>query len=164
MASINCARCGGVVAGPGPGLPWCAAGGIWLVQDEPTGEWVSVAEREHRRRQAGVAVRVQESHDQVHGGLAAAQASLPDRWQAAAHQPVPDADWSIIIHPPAGPVQIAAYLYPPDADSGWYVRIDNRSEGVCFPLYIPGGARAAHFAALDRAVDATVTALRTATR
>jgi len=161
MTSIRCARCGATPATPEQGLPWCATCGIWLVRDEPTGEWVGVAERQRRRKRARDAVAIQETHDLVHGGLAAARSRLPEGWRGVTDLPLPGAIWSLTIQPPGGPVQVEAYLVPSDTNRGWYVRIHNRTEGVGFPLYTPGGAHAAHYATLDQAVDAAVTALRT---
>lgn len=163
ITHVHCWLCGTQAAARRHGAPRCPGCGIYLVQDEPTGEWVSHAELEHRRRQAHDAPVIEATRQLAFDALPAVQAHVPDNWQATVAQPPSGATWALTIHPPAGPIDVYAYLSPPHSDRGWHVRIHNRTEKVGFPLYTAGGAQAAQFGTLPDAVDAAVTALLTET-
>jgi hypothetical protein len=160
---ITCGRCGTDAAVRRHGARWCPGCGIYLVQHELTGEWVSHAELEYRRRQAHHAPVVEANRWLALDALPAVQAGIPDHWQATVDPPSSGATWALTIDPVAGPIDVSAYLSPPHSGRGWHVRIHNRTDGVAFPLYTAGGAQAAQFGTLADAVDAAVTALLTET-
>lgn len=68
----------------------------------------------------------------------------------------------IHIAPPASRINVSARLYPPHdgLPDGWYVRIDNRTRHVDFPLYTAGGAHAAVFATAAIAAHRAVQTVR----
>lgn len=161
MSEIMCATCG---APPQlrAGRPWCPVCGIWLVQHEATGEWVSYAEDERRRRQA-------EHHRYVHVTEAAVAASLdrardllPAGWRLCAAQAMPDWPHYLSVEPPPGSPDVTAYLHPPVTDEGWHVTVSDRVDRVGYPLYTAGGVRAASYTDLPEAMAAAVNAVRIA--
>ena len=155
----TCARCGTETAARWHGAPWCPGCRIQLVRHEPTGEWVSHAELERRRRQARDAAAVEATRRVALDALPAAHARIPRHWRATVDPPPPGATWALTIAPAAGPVDVSAQLTPPHSGRGWQVRIHHRTGRVGYPLYTPGGAQAAQFGGLADAVDAAVAAL-----
>jgi len=164
MTPLVCAHCGTTSTERRGDAPWCTPCGIHLVLDEPSGEWTSVAGRAHRQIEARNARLIERTRRAALSSVEPAQNLIPDGWRAHAEQCAPGGILTLALHPPAGPVDAYAYLTPPHAERGWYVRVDNRSRGVDFPLYVAGGARAAYFATLAEAVQAAVTAVRIETR
>jgi hypothetical protein len=163
ITHVHCWRCGTQAAVRRHVAPRCPGCGIYLVRDEPTGEWVTHAELERRHRQAHDAPVIEATRQLAFDALPAVQAHVPDHWQATVDPPSSGATWALTIHPAAGPIDVHAYLTPPHSNRGWYVRIHNRTEKVGFPLYTAGGAHAAQFGTLPDAVDAALTALLTET-
>lgn len=156
---IVCARCGTPSATLRQGTPWCTRCGIWLVYDEVTGEWISVAEHAHRqpvyqRRQAIAATR-----DAALAARPDVEALLPDGWHAVVGEPAHAGCYTLDLHPPAGPVDVYAYLVPPIGRYAWRVRVYHRGIGVCRTLFIPGTATPATFAQPTDAVPAALAVL-----
>jgi hypothetical protein len=160
MTSIVCGQCGTSATGRS-GRPWCQACGIWLTVCELTGDWVSYAEAEARKTRARHARIIETTREAAHAAVDPARRLIPDGWQAKAGQVMEGACHTLEVYPPAGPVDVHAYLTPPHCGGGWYVRVSNRTQGVDFPLYTCGGAHAASFDSLAEAVTAAVTAVRT---
>jgi len=129
------------------------------VLDPTTGEWVGVAEREHRMRAAEDAAAIAASAAAVAEALPRLTGLVPDGWSLSAGQILPGAVHTLTLTPPPSLVQVCAYLRPPERGFGWYVRVDNRTEGVDYPLYEAGGVRAAHFATVEEALQAAITAV-----
>jgi hypothetical protein len=142
------------------GHPWCGTCGWYLVHDPEHGDWTSFAEREYRQRAADTRRRVAASAEQVHRALVAVRDRVPEGWRFGACQHLDGAIHTLTVEPPADIIDATAYLAPPDDGDGWRVRVHNRAQGIDFPLYGAGGARAAVFADPGDAVDAAVTALR----
>jgi hypothetical protein len=160
MSAIMCAACGTTTTDRRDRRPWCTPCGIWLVLDPSTGDWVSHAERAHRAKVARDTLEIDQSRRAVAAAIGHARTLVPAGWRAQARQARPDVCHAIDIHPPAGAVDVTAYLLPAGSDRGWHVQIHNRTRRVGFPLYTRGGAEAAYYATVDDAVTAAVTALR----
>jgi hypothetical protein len=160
LSAIVCGQCGTTSTGRRDGTPWCERCRIWLFACPETGQWVSAAECEFRRRERRRAAVVEHTRRTTECSLDHARRILPPGWHAQVEQTLPGACHTLHLHPPAGAVDAYAYLVPPHDGRGWYVRIHNRTRGVDFPLYTAGGAHAAYFDQLDAAIDAAVTAVR----
>ena len=178
MTTIVCGHCG-TPATPRSGRPvtagkpWCQVCGIWLTVCEVTGEWVSYAEAEARATHARHARIIESTRETANAAVDLARCLVRDGWLVTAGQVVEGACHTLDLRPPAGPVDVHAYLTPPhhipphrsarDCTAlycgGWHVRVHNRTQGVDFPLYNPGGAHAASFDTLAEAVDAALTAV-----
>jgi hypothetical protein len=157
---IRCATCGSPPSVGAWDVPWCQRCGIYLVQHEATGEWVSIAERERREAGARNTLLVAETRAKAIGAAGAARQSTPGGWRAEAGQGLPGAVWVVIITAPAGVADASAYLTPLYSGRGWHVRVVNHAQGAGFPLYAAGGERTAEFATIEEAIDAAVNALR----
>jgi hypothetical protein len=140
--------------------PWCDVCGFYLVHDPEHGDWTTFAEREYRRRAADNERRVTASAEQVHRASVALHDRIPEGWRIAACQHGDRAMHTLDIEPPPDTLDATAYLAPPDDGDGWHVRVHNRTQGIDFPLYRDGGARAASFANPGDALAAAVNALR----
>lgn len=157
--SIVCARCGMPSTTRRQRLPWCTRCEIWLVHDEVTGQWISFAEHAHRqpvyqRRQAIAATRA--------AALAArpsVEALLPAGWHACLGEPAHSGGYTLDLHPPAGPVDVYAYLVPPIGRYAWRVRVYHRGIGVCQTLFTPGTATPATFTQPADAVPTVLAAV-----
>jgi hypothetical protein len=158
---VVCARCATTSTTLHRGLPWCQHCEIWLVLDPATGEWVSFAERDRRIREADYMVAVTASATAVAEALPRLTGLVPDGWSVSAGQTVPDTLHVLTLTPPPSLVRVSASLRPPYQGHGWYVRVDNRTEGVDYPLYEPGGVRAAYFPTAEDALQAALTAVHT---
>jgi uncharacterized Zn finger protein (UPF0148 family) len=155
-----CSRCGAPSGQVRDGHPWCAVCDCYLVHDPEHGDWTSYAEREYRRRAADNESRIAASAEQVHRATVALRDRIPDGWRVAARQHLDAATHTLDIEPPAGTIDVMAYLVPPDhGDQGWLVRVHGRTQQVDFPLYRDGGACAASFDTAGGAFDAAVNAL-----
>lgn len=156
-----CQRCGTPSDTVRGGHPWCGACAIYLVLDPEHGDWVSFAERDHRRRAADNQRRIAASADQVHRAMAAVHDRMPDGWHAVARQHIDGALHTLDVEPtPAGVDAIASLIPPTGGCRGWRVRVHNRTHRINFPLYRDGGARAASFDTACDALDAAICALR----
>ncbi|GAB3848658.1 GGDEF domain-containing protein [Dactylosporangium cerinum] len=184
-SSPSCWSCGTQSPLVPDGVRRCAHCGAGLVFDG-VGGWISPAEQLHRRAAEATARRVAVSVRLVAEAGPTLALSAPAGWSVTAAVPVIDgALHSIAVHPPVGSVDATAYLIPdielhhhsndragdaehtrhplhPDstARTEWTVRVHNRAEGVDFPLYTDGGARAALFRTAADACTAAVHALR----
>jgi hypothetical protein len=158
--TVTCAACGAAACtGRADGAPRCARCSIRLFRCELTGDWVSAATQRQRQFDA-------DNEGAIAGTRAAAQAALPESqnlippsWRATVHQGIPGAVYTLRIQP-IGAADVSAYLSPPTADGGWHVEIHNRTRRIGFPLYIPGGARAALYDTVPEAVAAAVNAVQ----
>ena len=157
---IRCGHCGNDTSGSRDNLPWCPYCSIWLVSWGLTGEWTSFAAVDQRRRRAAGERQATVADAVVRAALPAAQALLPEGWRAALDSGGTQACTLLSIRPIPGLVEAVAYLAPPRAGRGWYVRISNRTERISFPLYCSGGARVAYFDTIAAAVTAAVDRLR----
>ena len=159
---VTCATCGTAAASTGreDGVPWCPGCSIWLFPCELTGDWVGAAMQRQRQVDADNERAVAATHDAAQAALPEAQKLIPSSWRATIHQMMTGAYYMLRIFPPLGAVDVSAYLTPPHADRGWHVEIHNRTRRISFPLYVPGGARAGHYATVPEAVDAALAAER----
>ncbi|QGN48003.1 hypothetical protein GKC29_14885 [Micromonospora sp. WMMC415] len=131
--------------------------------DPEHGDWVSFAERDHRRRAAANQRRIAASACQVHRAMSAVHGRMPDGWHAVARQHVDGALHTLDVEPAPGQagVDAIAYLIPPTGGCReWRVRVHNRTRRINFPLYRDGGAQAALFDTAGDALDAAICALR----
>lgn len=160
MTTIVHHRCGNPSTSLRDGAPWCLTCECWLTQCELTGEWVSPAERLRRQTQARNDQLIEQTRCGALDALDLVRTLIPDRWRAEVTQIAPSA-WTLHLHPPTAAIDVYAYLTAPHSgqDEGWYVRVNNRTRGVNFPLYIAGGARAAHYARVQDAVAEAVHAV-----
>lgn len=154
--SIVCAHCGTPSTHQRQAIPWCVHCGIWLVHDEPTGQWVSFAEHAWRQPRALQLQAIAQTRDAATAAQPAALALLPPGWHTAVGEPSHGGCCTLDLHPPAGPVDLYAYLVPPYRGYDWRVRVYNRTAGVCRALFTPGAATAAVTAAVD-AVHSAIT-------
>jgi hypothetical protein len=99
--------------------------------------------------------------DAARAALPQAKRLLPPGWQAAVHQTITGASYQLEVRPSPDAVEVFGYLSPPTPHTGWSVRIHNRSRGIGFPIYVPGGARAAEYATVAEAITAAARAIRT---
>jgi hypothetical protein len=163
MSSIVCAHCGTESTARRQGRGWCVPCGIWLIRDEETTEWISVAEHAHcqpryRQRQA-----IAQTSDAARAAQPAADALLPAGWRSSLTEASHGGCCTLDLHPPAGPVDVYAYLVPPIGGFGWRVRVHNRTTGVCRALFTPGTATAVTFPDVPAAVEAAIAAVHAAT-
>lgn len=158
-----CWQCGTPSAPVPGGVRRCPRCGAGLVHDDVDG-WISPAGHLHRRRAEADARRVAVSARLVGEALPGLVPAAPAGWSVAAAA-FEGALHSVAVHPPAGSVDATAYLSP-DTDHastdlvGWTVRVHHRGQGIDFPLYTDGGARAARFRTATDALAAAVQALR----
>lgn len=156
-----CQRCGTPADTVRNCHPWCSVCGQYLVHDPEYGDWTTFADREYRRRTAGIQQRITASAEHVAQAVAAVHDRLPADWHAVACQHIDGATHTLDIQPPAGSIDAIAYLIPPTGrGDGWLVRVHNRTRHLDFPLYHAGGARAASFGSASEALDAAIEALR----
>ena len=140
--------------------PWCPQCSTWLVHCDLTGQWVTPATRQWRLREAAVEQQIRASRDAAEAALPDAEALLPAGWRVTVEQGLPRATHVLTIRPAVAPVDVTAHLSPPHGGAGWSVQIHNRTTGVGFPLYIPGGAHAEHFTTVGDAVTAAINTIR----
>lgn len=140
---------------------WCDRCECYLVPDDQ-GDWVSPAELDRRRRAADALQITTFTAAAVAQALPILRPRLPEGWQLAEHPPQSHGVHSVVVRPPVGAIDVDGYLSPPyhHQHAGWHVEVWNRTRGVGFPLYIPGGARAAYYADAVEAFDGAVNALR----
>ncbi|MGI5213335.1 hypothetical protein [Plantactinospora sp. CA-290183] len=159
MTTIVCATCTNP-GGSRNGRPWCDPCGIWLVLHEPSGQWVSYAEREYRQRAAETEQAIAASIRLVDEHLARVHELLPEGWSARTHQAMRGALYAIAIDAPDGVIDATSYLQPPTGRFERTVTVHNRVTGVGFPSFADGGARAASFHTVDAAIEDAVGLLR----
>jgi hypothetical protein len=86
--------------------------------------------------------------------------SVPVGWDIRAYQNMPGAPHVIALCPPQeSPIAVTAHIWPPYRTRGWYVRVDNRTRRIDYPLYEAGGMRAAAFASPEAALEAAINAV-----
>ncbi len=148
---VTCGHCGTLTREHRDDLPWCPHCRIWLFLSPVTGTWLSGATCLQQR----VDQRRREQADQMEAIAAAALVELttimPSDWRAEAIGPTFGSAFVITLHPRPNPIEVKAELWPPATDEGWHVCIVNRTSGLTFPLFIPGGLKIADF---DNARDA----------
>jgi hypothetical protein len=158
---VACARCATASTTLHRDPPWCQRCEIWLVLDPATGHWVSFAERGRRIQAAADAAAVAASAITVAEALPRLTALAPDGWSISTRQNLPAALHTITVAPPPSPMDVTAYIRPPDRGFGWYVRVHDRTHGIDYPLYEAGGVRAAYFTTAEDALRAAINAIRT---
>ncbi|MCX4094466.1 hypothetical protein [Nocardia sp. alder85J] len=114
--------------------------------DTVAGEWVSFAEKVRRGIEGRNARWCQQARACLGRQLDDVRGVVPAGWTMNVDDPVNGLP-CIRITPPAGRTDVSARLYPPhdELPGGWYVRIDNRTRHMDFPLYLAGGVHAAFF-------------------
>ena len=80
--TIMCSHCGTARTGRRNGTPWCQPCRIWLFVCELTGQWVSAAECDDRKRSARNAAIVEQTRHIATASIGQARELLPDGWQA----------------------------------------------------------------------------------
>jgi hypothetical protein len=160
--SMVCAHCGTPSTHQRQAIPWCTQCGIWLVHDEPTGQWVSFAEHAWRQPRVLQLQAIAQTRDAATAAQPTALALLPPGWHTAVGEPAHVGCYTLDLHPPAGPVDLYAYLVPPYRGRDWRVRVYNRTAGVCRALFTADTATAATFPDVPAAVTAAVDAVRSA--
>jgi hypothetical protein len=162
---MNAAVCAGCGANPllRAGRPWCERCGIWLVLHEPTGEWVGHGEHDQRRRRADLWRHIHATEAATSASIEPARALIPAGWRIDAAQAASGAwPFHLRLAPPPGSPDVTATVHPPTTGDGWHVLVSDHVARVGYPLYTPGGVRAASYPDLASAVAAAVNALRVA--
>ena len=157
---ITCSECGAGATARDDNSPWCPHCSIWLVHCDLTGQWVGPATRQWRLREAAAEQQITASRGTAEAALPETEALLPAGWRATVDQGLPRATYALRIRPASSPVDVTAHLSPPHDGVGWFVQIHNRTTGIGFPLYTPGGAHAAYFTTITDAVTAAINAIR----
>ena len=127
---------------------------------DPACDDLSPAGRLHRRRRQENARRIAASAQHTRRAISGLRDLIPNRWQISAGQHVDGAPHTIDITPPSDRVDVMAYLCTPHGETGWRVRVYNRTRKVDYPLYSHGGARAAEYRTARDALAAAINALR----
>ncbi len=161
--TIVCAHCGTESTTRRQGIPWCANCGIWLVRDEVTAEWISFAEHAHRQPRYRELEAIAQTGDAATAAQPTVDALLPAGWHSSIAEPSHGGCFTLDLHPPAGPVDLYAYLVPPVGGYDWRVRVYNHSTGVCRTLFTPATATAATYRDVPEAVTAAIAAVQAAT-
>ncbi|MBB5916780.1 hypothetical protein BJY24_005692 [Nocardia transvalensis] len=122
--------------------------------DEPTGHWVSHAERLARDTARHAAAQYARDRAAVAAALPVLRRVVPPGWSVdVADNPAP-----AVRVLPAGPVDVAAYLCPPRPGThGWRVFVHDRTRGAGAAVF---AADSAHAAAFPDPLAATTAAIR----
>ncbi len=158
---IVCVHCGGVSTARRHDRPWCQQCGCYLTLDPAVGEWVSFAEKLWRENEARNVQWFDQTRTNLRRQLDDIRSVVPDGWTTHVNDPGRGLA-CIDIAPPADRIDVSARLYPPHdgQPGGWYVRINNRTRHVDFPLYIAGGAHAAFFTTAAIATHGAIQTVR----
>ncbi len=141
--AVVCHHCEASTDLVGQGRRWCGPCGIWLVPDPVTRQWVSHAECLHRGTARRAAARARADSWAVTAALARIRRAVPTGWTV---DPSGSPRTCVRVRPPAGSVDVAAYLVPPRSHvPGWTIHVDNRARGVAAAVFGPAGTHADRF-------------------